>query len=210
MPRRNNHRPRRTSASATPSSVRIIGGAWRGRKLEFPAIEGLRPTPDRVRETLFNWLQNYLPGARCLDLFSGSGALGLEALSRGAASVTFVDQAPEVINQLRSNLNTLKAQNAELIGRSAPEWLQQRPVNEEVRYDLVFMDPPFRKGLAAPVCTLLEQRQMLADGALIYLETETELQLEQLPQNWQLYREKQAGQVAYRLFIRQAVEQQAQ
>jgi 16S rRNA (guanine966-N2)-methyltransferase len=160
-----------------------------------------------VRETLFNWLQAYVPGARCLDLFSGSGALGLEALSRGAASVTFVDQAPEVINQLRSNLNTLKVQNAELIGSSVPSWLEQRSTNEEVRYDLVFMDPPFRKGMAGPVCALLEQHQLLADEALIYIETEVELQLDQLPGNWQLYREKQAGQVAYRLFMRQPGEQ---
>lgn len=207
MPRRNNHRSRRPSAPASQSSVRIIGGEWRGRKLDFPEIEGLRPTPDRVRETLFNWLQAYIPGARCLDLFSGSGALGLEALSRGAASVTFVDQAPEVINQLRSNLNTLKVQNAELIGSSVPSWLEQRSTNEEVRYDLVFMDPPFRKDMAGPVCALLEQHQLLADEALIYIETEVELQLDQLPGNWQLYREKQAGQVAYRLFMRQPGEQ---
>lgn len=202
MPRRNNHRPHRPPNAAASSSVRIIGGEWRGRKLDFPAIEGLRPTPDRVRETLFNWLQSYLPGARCLDLFSGSGALGLEALSRGAASVTFIDQAPEVINQLRSNLNTLKANNAELVLRSAPEWLEQCLPDEEVRYDLVFMDPPFRKGLTVSVCALLEQRQLLADEALIYIETEAELQLKQLPENWQLHREKQAGQVSYRLFLR--------
>lgn len=206
MPRRNNNRSRRPSANLSQSSVRIIGGEWRGRKLDFPTIEGLRPTPDRVRETLFNWLQTSIPGARCLDLFSGSGALGLEALSRGAASVTFVDQAPEVISQLRSNLNTLKVQNAELIGSSVPSWLEQRATNEEVRYDLVFMDPPFRKGLTAPVCALLEQHQMLADEALIYVETEVELQLEALPNNWQLYREKRAGQVAYRLFLRQPVQ----
>ncbi|GAA0789550.1 16S rRNA (guanine(966)-N(2))-methyltransferase RsmD [Marinobacterium sediminicola] len=207
MPRRNNSRSRRPAAPQPQSNVRIIGGEWRGRKLDFPAIEGLRPTPDRVRETLFNWLQAYVPGARCLDLFCGSGALGLEALSRGAASVTFVDQAPEVVRQLRSNLNSLKAQNAELIGNSVPTWLEQRSTNEEVRYDLVFMDPPFRKGLAAPVCALLEQHQLLADEALIYVETEVELQLEQLPHNWQLYREKQAGQVAYRLFMRQPGQQ---
>lgn len=210
MPRRNNPRSRRPSASDSQSSVRIIGGEWRGRKLDFPAIEGLRPTPDRVRETLFNWLQAYVPAARCLDLFSGSGALGLEALSRGAASVTFVDQAPEVISQLRSNLNTLKVQNAELIGSSVPTWLEQRSTNEEVRYDLVFMDPPFHKGLAGPVCALLEQHQLLADEALIYIETEADLQLDQLPRNWQLHREKKAGQVAYRLFMRQPAQQDIQ
>ena len=209
MPRRNNHRPPRprNGVDAVRSSLRIIGGQWRGRKLDFPAVEGLRPTPDRVRETLFNWIQADLPGAQCLDLFSGSGALGLEALSRGAGSVTFVDRAPAVISQLRTNLNLLKAQNAEIIAASAQDWLAQQKADEEVRYDLVFLDPPFRQDMALPICTLLEERNLLQAHALIYLETEAELALEGLPNNWQLYREKQAGQVAYRLFLRQPVAQ---
>lgn len=206
MPRRHPSRTRRSAPAAERSSVRIIGGDWRGRKLDFPVLDGLRPTPDRVRETLFNWLQGYLPGARCLDLFSGSGALGLEALSRGAASVTFIDQAPEVIRQLRSNLNLLKVQNAELIGGSVLNWLEQCPAGEASRFDLVFMDPPFRQGLVEPVCALLEARQLLAEDALIYIETEAELTLSQLPANWQPYREKRAGQVAYRLFLRQPIQ----
>ncbi|MBP0047131.1 16S rRNA (guanine(966)-N(2))-methyltransferase RsmD [Marinobacterium sp. AK62] len=209
MPRRNNHRPPRpkNGVDAVRSSLRIIGGQWRGRKLDFPAVEGLRPTPDRVRETLFNWVQADLPGAQCLDLFSGSGALGLEALSRGAGSVTFVDRAPAVISQLRTNLNLLKAQNAEIIAASAQDWLAQQKADEEVRYDLVFLDPPFRQDMALPICTLLEERNLLQAHALIYLETEAELALEGLPDNWQLHREKQAGQVAYRLFLRQPVAQ---
>lgn len=209
MPRRNNHRPPRTQngVDAVRSSLRIIGGQWRGRKLDFPAVEGLRPTPDRVRETLFNWIQADLPGAQCLDLFSGSGALGLEALSRGAGSVTFVDRAPAVISQLRTNLNLLKAQNAEIIATSAQDWLARQKADEEVRYDLVFLDPPFRQDMALPICTLLEERNLLQAQALIYLETEAELALEGLPDNWQLHREKQAGQVAYRLFLRQPIAQ---
>lgn len=212
MPRRNNIKARhsRTTAAPVRASLRIIGGEWRGRKLEFPALEGLRPTPDRVRETLFNWLQTDLPGAQCLDLFTGSGALGLEALSRGASAVTFVDRAPEVISQLRINLNLLKAQNAELVAASAPEWLERRATDEEIRYDLVFLDPPFRKGMVAPICTLLEQRNLLQSNALIYIETESELALDGLPGNWLLHREKQAGQVAYRLFLRQSVTDQAE
>jgi 16S rRNA (guanine966-N2)-methyltransferase len=197
MPRRNNHRPQKTRVTDT-STVRIIGGEWRGRKLNFPEIEGLRPTPDRVRETLFNWLQGYLPGARCLDLFSGSGALGIEALSRGAASVTFVDQATEVVSQLRSNINLLKAQNAEIIAASALDWLDRRQPDQEPRYDLVFMDPPFNKGL--------ERRSLLREEAMIYIETEKSLALDTLPANWVLHREKAAGQVAYRLFVRQPSE----
>ncbi|MGB2130770.1 MAG: 16S rRNA (guanine(966)-N(2))-methyltransferase RsmD [Marinobacterium sp.] len=211
MPRRNNTRTRRpkTNGAPTQPSLRIIGGTWRGRKLDFPTIEGLRPTPDRVRETLFNWLQADLPGAQCLDLFTGSGALGLEALSRGAGAVTFIDRAPEVISQLRTNLNLLKAQHAELIAASALDWLEQRAIDEEIRYDLVFLDPPFRKGMVAPICTLLEQRNLLQSNALIYVETESELPLDGLPGNWRLHREKQAGQVAYRLFLRQPVTDQA-
>jgi len=202
MPRRNHHRPRKPLGAGT-STVRIIGGAWRGRKLSFPETEGLRPTPDRVRETLFNWLQSYLPGARCLDLFSGSGALGLEALSRGAASVTFVDQAAEVVNHLRGNIHQLKAQNAEVVTASAINWLDNRQPDEEVRYDLVFMDPPFHKGLVEPVCEMLERRNLLREEAMIYIETERSLALDRLPAGWKLHREKTAGQVAYRLFVRQ-------
>lgn len=204
MPRRNYPRPQRTAVTDT-SSVRIIGGDWRGRKLSFPEINGLRPTPDRVRETLFNWLQSYLPGSRCLDLFSGSGALGFEALSRGAASVTFVDQAAEVVNQLRSNIQLLKAQNAEVISASALQWLDNRQPDQEAHYDLVFMDPPFNKGLVAPICEMLERRNLLMDEAMIYVETERTLTLDTLPPNWTLHREKTAGQVAYRLFLRQPV-----
>jgi len=205
MPRRNNHRPQKTRVTDT-STVRIIGGEWRGRKLNFPEIEGLRPTPDRVRETLFNWLQGYLPGARCLDLFSGSGALGIEALSRGAASVTFVDQATEVVSQLRSNINLLKAQNAEIIAASALDWLDRRQPDQEPLYDLVFMDPPFHKGLVAPICEMLERRSLLREEAMIYIETEKSLTLDTLPANWVIHREKAAGQVAYRLFVRQPSE----
>jgi 16S rRNA (guanine966-N2)-methyltransferase len=205
MPRRNHHRPLRAS-TAVGGTVRIIAGQWRGRTLRFPETAEVRPTPDRVRETLFNWLQGYLPGARCLDLFSGSGALGIEALSRGAASVTFVERDAEVVNRLQTNINLLKAQNAEVIAASALDWLDRRQPDQEVRYDLVFMDPPFHQGLVAPICELLERRGLLREEAMIYIETERSLSLDTLPGNWTLHREKTAGQVAYRLFARQAGE----
>lgn len=182
--------------------VRIIGGEWRSRRLAFPPVEGLRPTPDRVRETLFNWLQTVTPGARCLDLCAGSGALGLEALSRGAASVTFVDQSPAVTRTLRDNLQLLKAQNAEVVHAPVLDWLEQRPADEERRFDLVFMDPPFRQGLVAPICALLERRNLLSEQALVYIEAEADLVLPPLPEDWELYRDKQAGQVSYRLYRR--------
>ncbi len=185
--------------------LRIIGGEWRSRRVPFPDIEGLRPTPDRVRETLFNWLQNTTPGARCLDLFAGSGALGLEALSRGAASVTFVDQSPEVAKQLQNNLNTLKSQRGEVIATSAMTWLEGRQTDNEPRYDLVFLDPPFRKDMLPVICELLESKNLLADNAVIYIEAESEIKQLLLPSNWQPHREKTAGQVTYRLLYREAI-----
>lgn len=182
--------------------LRIIGGEWRSRKVPFPEIEGLRPTPDRVRETLFNWLQNITPGARCLDLFAGSGALGLEALSRGADSVTFVDSSHEAMRQLRDNLNLLKSQRAEIISSPALHWLEARQTDTEPRYDLVFLDPPFRKDMIPVVCDLLEKRNLLSDNAVIYIEAESELSQLSLPDNWEESRSKKAGQVTYRLFFR--------
>ncbi|MBN0985974.1 16S rRNA (guanine(966)-N(2))-methyltransferase RsmD [Amphritea pacifica] len=197
-------RPERSSQkiSSGNQQLRIIGGEWRGRKLNFPEIEDLRPTPDRVRETLFNWLALYIPGGRCLDLFSGSGALGFEALSRGAAHVTLIDNSSMVIRQLRQNIQDLKTQSAELITGSALDWLEKRSNDLEVQFDVVFIDPPFRKELAEQCCLLLEQKSMLTDNAMIYLETEKELTNPRVPDNWQLYREKTAGQVTYRLYKR--------
>lgn len=206
MGRRN---PPRTPQKSTPpptSALRIIAGEWRGRKIPFAPIPGLRPTPDRVRETLFNWLQPYIAGANCLDLFSGSGALGLEALSRGAESVTFVDQDSAVVRQLRDNLQQLKCQRGEVVQASAVQWLEARNTDMEQRYDIVFMDPPFRKDLAGTCCVLLESHNLLQEGALVYVETESELRTLTVPANWSQHREKTAGQVSYRLFTCAATE----
>ena len=182
--------------------LRIIGGEWRSRKLPFPEIEGLRPTPDRVRETLFNWLQHITPSARCLDLFAGSGALGLEALSRGADSVTFIDNAYEAARQLKDNLTLLKCQNGEVITSAALSWLEARQTDTEPRYDLVFLDPPFRKDMISLICELLEKQNLLSDNAAIYIEAESDLKQLTVPDNWQESRCKIAGQVTYRLFFR--------
>lgn len=202
MSRRKPARPAHNS-SLQESFVRIIGGQWRRRRIPFLATQGLRPTPDRVRETLFNWLQGITPGARCLDLCAGSGALGFEALSRDAASLVMVEQSPQVARQLQSNLQQLKAHNAEVVTASALDWLDSRATDEVERFDLVFMDPPFRQGLVAPLCALLERRNLLAERAMIYIECERELRLPSLPSDWLLYREKEAGQVSYRLYERQ-------
>ena len=181
------------------NQLRIIAGQWRGRRLEFPDLPGLRPTPDRVRETLFNWLAPVLPGARCLDLFAGSGALGIEALSRGAAEVTFVERQPLVVRALRENLARLKAENARVEMSDALAWLRQ----PATPFEIVLLDPPFEQGLLKPVCALLEQHGWLADAAWIYLEAEAELERWPLPAHWTIHREKIAGAVAYRLVRRE-------
>lgn len=203
MSRRSPKSQRESGAKRELSSfVRIIGGEWRSRRLEFLESEGLRPTPDRVRETLFNWLQTVTPGARCLDLFSGSGALSFEALSRGAAQATLIDASARVCRMLKENLHGLKTQNAEVIEQDAIRWLENQPADLSERFDLVFLDPPFRKDLIRLAAELLESRNLLAPGALIYVEAEKELGMPELPRNWQLYREKIAGQICYRLFER--------
>lgn len=179
--------------------IRIIGGQWRGRKLPVPDSPGLRPTTDRVRETLFNWLAPHMAEARCLDCFAGSGALGLEALSRYAAQATLIEMERGVAQQLSQNLATLKASHGQVVNANTLEFLSKpgQPFN------IVFIDPPFRKGLLEQTVTLLEQNGWLADNALIYIESEVEGGLPPLPASWQPHREKIAGQVAYRLFIRE-------
>jgi 16S rRNA (guanine966-N2)-methyltransferase len=177
------------------NTLRIIGGEWRGRKLRFADGEGLRPTTDRVRETLFNWLQPIINGARCLDLFSGSGALGLEALSRGAAEVVFVDTNPKAIASLKENLALLKVDNVTVTRGDALSYLQGAPRP----FDVVFLDPPFRRDLLQPALQRLAEGGWLAQGARVYIELESELGDPQLPEGWELLRSKQAGQVAYHL-----------
>lgn len=189
-----NKKPRSGSAG----QIRIIGGQWRGRKLPVPDSAGLRPTTDRVRETLFNWLAPDIQGARCLDCFAGSGALGLEALSRHAASATLLELERSVAQQLEKNLATLGAQQGRVINSNTLQWLAQ---NGEP-HNIVFIDPPFRKGLLEQTLTLLETQGWLAEEALIYVESEVENGVPPVPVNWQLYREKIAGQVAYRLYVR--------
>ncbi len=186
-----------------PSQLRVIGGQWRGRKLAFPALPGLRPSPDRVRETLFNWLQLQIAGSRCLDLFAGSGALGLEALSRGAAHCTFVDSQPVAIRCIGEHLKTLRCDAGVTLCRSATEALRTAPAQP---FDIVFLDPPFRQQLLGPCCELLEANGWLAGNALIYIEAGADEALPPLPASWTLHRDKRAGQVAYRLLRREGAE----
>jgi len=177
--------------------VRIIGGKWRSRKLKFPAINGLRPTPDRVRETLFNWLAPYIAGANCLDLFAGSGALGLEALSRGASHVIFADQSREIEIYLREQLTLLEANNASVYRYTFH--VTQNPFSEKKPFDLVFLDPPFHQGYVQKCCQWLEQENLLAADAFVYIEAESELSPLPFPNSWQVIRTKTAGKVGYHL-----------
>ena len=185
---------------AAAGQIRIIGGQWRGRKLPVPDSPGLRPTTDRVRETLFNWLAPSIVDARCLDCFAGSGVLGLEALSRYATSATLLEMDRNVAQQLQQNLVTLKATHARVVNTNSLTFLAQAGTP----HDVVFVDPPFRKGLLEETLTLLENNGWLADDALIYVESEVENGLPSVPTHWDLHREKVAGQVAYRLYHRQA------
>jgi 16S rRNA (guanine966-N2)-methyltransferase len=176
--------------------LRIIGGMWRGRKLRFPASAQIRPTPDRVRETLFNWLAPRVAGARCLDLFAGSGALGLEALSRGAAGVTFIEHDAAAARELRARLQEWQAHGAVVTQRDALHFLGQ----PGQAFDIVFLDPPFRSDLLAEAAGLLEARRWLAPGALLYVEHPARGGPPPVPGTWSLARAKQAGEVGYYLY----------
>jgi len=179
------------------NELRVIGGVWRGRRLRFPDLPQLRPTPDRVRETLFNWLQPDISGSRCLDLYAGSGALGLEALSRGAREVWHVEQHPKACAALAAHHQTLGvAARAQLFCQDVLAFLATLPATP---FDLVFLDPPFASALAAPSCALLQQRGWLAPHGKIYLETARAAPVD-VPESWDLLKTQTAGEVCGRLF----------
>ena len=181
------------------NQLRVIGGDFRGRRLHFPDGQGLRPTADRVRETLFNWLQGKLHGRRVLDLFAGSGALGIEALSRGAAEVVFVERARTAAMQLRDNLQLLQATDrAEVVQADALRWLG----HNSQPFELVFLDPPFAANLLGKACEQLQEGGHLASDAWLYLEQDSSHPWPQLPADWAIYRESRAGQAAFRLLQR--------
>ncbi|NAW68908.1 16S rRNA (guanine(966)-N(2))-methyltransferase RsmD [Vibrio sp. V27_P1S3P104] len=181
--------------------VRIISGLWRGRKLPVHDAQGLRPTTDRVKETVFNWLAQDIAHAKCLDIFAGSGGLGFECASRQAELVTLLELNATAYAQLKTNIATLKATNIHAINTDAMTYLQQ----DGQPFDIVFIDPPFRQGLLHQTINLLEEKGWLAEQALIYVESEKELASTTFPESWHLYREKNAGQVCYRLFVRNAM-----
>ena len=182
---------------ASPGRIRIVGGSLRNSRLDVPESPGLRPTPERVRETLFNWLAPMIHGARCLDLCAGTGALGIEALSRGAAGVQFVESDARAAQALRANLARLKTSAGEVSLQDASHFLQGAPQ----RQDLVFLDPPFALQLWTPLARQLEQGGWLAAQAWIYVESPRHGAPE-LPASWKLHREGHAGEVRFALYRR--------
>jgi len=180
---------------AIQNRVRIIGGTHRGRMVAFADLPGLRPTGDRVRETLFNWLQPLVAGSTCLDLFAGSGALGFEAASRDAKRVVMVEQSPKAAGLIREQASKLALSAVEAVCAEALGWL----ACGDERFDIVFLDPPFAAGLLESICTALQAHHRLNPNARIYLEQDASNPLPRLPENWETLRDKRAGQVRYLL-----------
>ncbi|MEZ5490030.1 MAG: 16S rRNA (guanine(966)-N(2))-methyltransferase RsmD [Gammaproteobacteria bacterium] len=193
-------------ANTPPGRLRIIGGRWRSRKLNFPAVDQLRPTANRVRETLFNWLQDEIAGKECLDLFAGSGACGLEALSRGARRVTFLEKNPQAAKAIRDNLALLGEAQMPVICADVLAWLA-KPA-KDAKFSIVFIDPPYAAELEKVCCEALEQSGLLTDRALIYLESNKEMLENLVPENWRMLKKKRAGAVHFVLLERRQLEGQ--
>ena len=179
-----------------PNKLKIIGGNWRSRSITFVDAPGLRPTPARVRETLFNWLQNDIMGRRCLDLYAGSGALGFEAASRGAKSVTQVESNPLACRALKENAIKLTAERIKIVQSDVFRYL----AGDAEPFDVVLIDPPFAMALAVQTCQWLEEKGWLSQHAKIYVEAESSLKLDGMPPNWRQLKSKVAGEVGYHLF----------
>ena len=187
---------RKQGGKSQAGRLRIVAGNWRSRLLDIADVNGLRPTGERVRETLFNWLAPTIEGAHCLDLFAGTGALGLEALSRGASGVVFVEKSAVAAKQLRTNIDLLEADGANVMPMSAEDFLSGEP---ERRFDVVFLDPPFALDAVEETCRLLADTGHLADNALVYIEDDRARVEPPLPEGWRELRNKTTGNVRYRL-----------
>ena len=205
--RKANSRPGRKTTQG--GQCRIIAGKWRGRIIRFEDAEGLRPTTDRIRETVFNWLQAYVPQSYCLDCFAGSGVLGFEALSRGASEVVFIEQNKITVNNLIDNSRQLEADKAIIIHQNALLWLQAMSSDGGLngchagplrnKFDLVFLDPPFDSNLLETSSAWLHNSACLAEGAVIYVEHAVNSKVV-LPASWLCLKEKHSGQVSYKLY----------
>lgn len=185
------------------NQIRIIAGQWRGRKITFHDAEGLRPTSDRIRETLFNWLAPYIESSRCLDLFAGSGALGLEALSRGAIHVCFVDNHRLTVKNLEQNLQKLSAQQANVYLASAQQFIEEKDIHN---YDIFFIDPPYASFKLEDISNILEKKLASTNkdrSCRIYYECNQAINEQTLPPNWKIEKQKKAGNVSYYLIKRE-------
>ena len=180
------------------NKLKIIGGNWRSRSINFVDAPGLRPTPARVRETVFNWLRNDIIGSRCLDLYAGSGALSFEAASRGAKSVVQVENNPLACRALKENAIALAANQIKIVQSDVFRYL----ASDAESFDVVFIDPPFAMGLAVQTCQWLADKGWLDSHAKIYVEAESTLKLDGMPEKWRLLKSKVAGEVGYHLFER--------
>ena len=171
-----------------PGKIRIIAGQWRGRKLDVLDSPGLRPSPDRIRETLFNWIQREIVGARCLDLFAGTGALGFEALSRGASEVIMVESNPKLVDALKQHAEKLGSEHHVIQLADALSWLKQGIKG----FDIIFLDPPFGQGYIEKCCSMIREESLLNDNGLVYIEAEKNINL---PEDWMIKKQTKAGNV---------------
>jgi len=187
---------RKVEKNSRPGRLRIVAGNWRSRLLQIAAVPGLRPTSARIRETLFNWLAPRINGSRCLDLCAGTGALGIEALSRGATHCVFVEKSVPAVATLRANIEALKASGTSVYAMDARDYLQQQGVEP---FDIVFLDPPFAAGMLPELCRLLEHGTMLADNARVYVEEDRAAAACAYPASWKVLKTANAGKVRYSL-----------
>ena len=187
---------KRKTRGQPPGRLRIVAGKWRRRLLPVVNQEGLRPTAERIRETLFNWLAPFIEGSRCLDLFAGTGALGLEALSRGARETVFVESAEAAVRQLNASIDLLQAEGAVVIRRDARDFLNN--ATPEI-FDVVYLDPPFAADYYEELCRLLAEKNWVRVGTRVYLEQDAGAAQPVLPPGWLVERQKTAGKVRYTL-----------
>ncbi len=189
-------KPGAANQKPRPGRLRIVAGKWRSRLLDIAEVPGLRPTSERIRETLFNWLAPSIQGARCLDLFAGTGALGFEALSRGATQVVFVDNSRRAIKVIENSAKMLDARGAIVQRGDAVEYVRDaRPAS----FDIVFLDPPFADDRLEELCRLIDELRLLAPGGRVYLEQDRAKPLATLPGNWHILKDRSAGNVRFRL-----------
>lgn len=191
---------RYVSMTNQSNTIRIIAGTHRSRKVAFPDKAQIRPTGDRIRETLFNWIQQEVAGALCLDLFAGSGALGIEALSRSAGQAIFVETDPIIAAALSNNLKELQLDNSMVYQQDAQQWIESNSGSD--KFNIVFLDPPFDSELLGKVTIALERSSILANQCLIYVEQAAPVSSDQIPSTWKLIKEKKAGNVFFYLYIR--------